>query len=149
MPESSTDIRIVEWSLKPSLSASSDDPLFEQSVSKRLRLLEVSVSSLEPDIDGNSDSGGQRDSWCLMVTVTVPPLLYLTAFDRRHRIFSANQCLSVMIFRHIVAGRGLTMISREDFKCLQVRVRVLEQLEERLHAGSRGVKRIVIIHIDK
>jgi hypothetical protein len=53
-----------------------------------------------------------------IVRVMVPPLLYLTALERRHKIFSVNQCLSEIMSRHILGGKGFTMISSEDFKCL-------------------------------
>ena len=54
----------------------------------------------------------------MTVTVTSPPLLYLTALDSRQRMFSVNQCLSVIMLRLIDGGNGRTLIAEEDFKCL-------------------------------
>ena len=45
-------------------------------------------------------------------------MLYLVALERRHRMFSISQCLSVMMWWHTPAGMGSTTMVVSDCKLL-------------------------------
>jgi len=51
-------------------------------------------------------------------TLTMPPVLYLTALLSRHRMFSMSHCLSVMTHGHMSSGSGSTTILVSDCRQL-------------------------------